>query len=117
MFNGGPLGRRNSPPKLSNSLAADSSLHEAGSGEGVDEVCEALAAGSLLELGAGKVQNIVRTPPDSPIMTAGVPLHCVCPRAPGLFSIGCGGKFPPISSGLTPFIQAAGGQCPGDRLA
>jgi hypothetical protein len=91
MFNGGPRGRLNSPPRFNSNLAADSSVHVAGSGVGGVGVCEALAAGSPVD-GAGKVQNMVRTPPDSPIMTAGAPLHCVCPRLPALASNGCGGK-------------------------
>lgn len=114
MLSGGPRGRLNSPPRLSSNRAADSSLQVAGSGVGGVGVCEALAAGSPLVLGAGSVQNIVRTPPDSPMMTAGAPRHCVGPLAP-LGSRGCGGKCPPISSGLTPLIHAAGGQGPGAR--
>lgn len=77
-------------------------------------MCEALAAGSPLVVGAGSVQNIVRTPPDSPMMTAGVPRHCVGPLGPALGSTDCVGKCPPISSGLTPLIQAVGGQGPGE---
>lgn len=109
MFKGGPRGRRNSP-KFSSNRAADSSLHVAGSGVGGIGVWEALAAGSPLCVGAGSVQNIVRTPPDSPIMTAGALRHCDEPRAPGFCSNCCGGNCPPISSGFTPLIQAAGGQ-------
>lgn len=106
IFSGGPLGLLNSPPRFSSSLAADSSVQVAGSGVGGVGVCDALGDGSLLELGAGRVQNIVRTPPDSPMMTAGAPRHWVCtPRTPALGSIGCGGKRPPISSGLTPLMQ------------
>lgn len=114
IFSGGPLGLLNSPPRFRSSLAADSSVHVAGSGVGGVGVCDALGDGSLLELGAGRVQNIVRTPPDSPMMTAGAPRHWFCPRTPGLGSICCGGKCPPISSGFTPLMQAWGGQGPGD---
>lgn len=116
MFNGGPLGRLSSPPRLSSNRAADSSLHVAGSGVGGVGVWDALAAGSPLEEGAGSVQNIVRTPPDSPMITAGAPLHGAARLSPALGSCGCGGKCPPINSGLTPFMQAAGGQGFGERL-
>lgn len=116
MFSGGPRCRRRSPPpKLSSNRAAFSSVQLVGSGVGgVGGVCETLGAGSPTGLGAGSVQNIVRTPPDSPMMTAGAPRHCwVELRAP-FGSSGCGGKWPPMSSGLTPLMQAAGGHVLGE---